>query len=270
MRVRFRSTILVLAILPVALAAPTAHAGPLSKPESAEARSHLALGNKLYGVRSFDKAVEEYKAGALVEAAPVFDYNLGQCYRMLGKYDEAIWHYERFLTRGNPEGQILNAVKDFLAQMRSELDKKAMTQKPIEPGPAPGSEAPPAHALEAAPVQSIDRQLAPRRTEAWYEDRWGWALTGTGALGLAVGGGLLIDGASLSDDANAAASQQEYDKLHDKAKTRSIIGAVVGIGGAGLLLAGVIKLAVYPKETSRVARWNIAVSDRGLMAFGEF
>jgi len=273
MRDLWGASIVVQASLIVAVTATTAHAGPLSKPEAAEARNHLALGNKLYGVRSFDKAVEEYKTGALVESAPVFDYNLGQCYRMLGRYDEAIWHYERFLSRGNPQGEILDAVKGFLVQMRSELDKKAMTQKPVEPGPVQGSEAAPdaVHAPSSeAPVQSLDRQLAARRPEEWYDDRWGWALAGTGVLGLAVGGGLLIDGASLSHDANAAASQQEYDKLHDKANTRSINGAVVGIGGAVLLLTGVIKLAVHPKETSRVARWNIAVSDHGLMALGEF
>lgn len=266
------------AFLIAAVAATNTHAGPLSKPEAGEARSHLALGNKLYGVRSFDKAVEEYKAGALVEPAPVFDYNLGQCYRMLGRYDEAIWHYERFLSRGNPQGEILDAVKGFLTQMRSELEKKAMTQKPVEPGPVQGLEAAPGQTLDAvhspsrnaAPALAIDRQLAARRTEEWYDDRWGWALAGSGVIGLAVGGGLLISGSNLSHDANAAGSQREYDRLHDKANTRSVIGAVVGIGGAGLLLTGVIKLAVNPKETSSVARWNVAASDDRLIVFGAF
>src|SRR5262249_22520143 len=87
-----------------------------------------------------DQAVEEYKAGALVEAAPIFDYNLGQCYRQLGKYQEAIWHYERFLATGNPQGEVFDAVNGFIAQMKSELDKQAMTQKPTEPAPvAPSS-----------------------------------------------------------------------------------------------------------------------------------
>jgi hypothetical protein len=99
-------------------------------------------GNRLYGIRSFDQAIEEYKAGVLVEAAPVFDYNLGQCFRQLGKYQEAIWHdelwhYERFITRGDPQGEVLDVVNGFLAQMKSELDKKAMPQKPTGPGPGP-------------------------------------------------------------------------------------------------------------------------------------
>lgn len=51
-------------------------------------------------MREFDGAVKEYKAGALIESAAIFDYNLGQCYRQLGKYADAIWHYERCLRSG--------------------------------------------------------------------------------------------------------------------------------------------------------------------------
>ena len=135
------------------VSAHRAHADRFKQPASAEARNHLARGNKLYGIRSFEEAVKEYKAGALVEAAPVFDYNLGQCYRQLGKYQEAIWHYKRFITRGDPQGEVLDAVNGFLAQMKSELDKQAMPQKPIEPGPGlPHAAQPPPENSVAAPA----------------------------------------------------------------------------------------------------------------------
>jgi hypothetical protein len=49
------------------------------------AREHLIRGNRLYNTRAFDAAIEAYKAGALAEPAPVFDYNLGQTYRQLGR-----------------------------------------------------------------------------------------------------------------------------------------------------------------------------------------
>ena len=80
---------LLVAMLVAALPA-TAHGDPLAKPASAIACEHLTAGNRLYRLREFEKAVEAYKAGAISEDAPVFHYNLAQCYRELGRYEEAL------------------------------------------------------------------------------------------------------------------------------------------------------------------------------------
>src|ERR1041384_1339104 len=98
------------------LAGNVASAGkPLARPTKHEAREHLDRGNKLYNLRSFDEAIVEFKAGAIIEPVPVFDYNLGQAYRQLGKYQDALWHYDRFLNYGHPTGQLLDAVPGFMA-----------------------------------------------------------------------------------------------------------------------------------------------------------
>jgi tetratricopeptide (TPR) repeat protein len=112
--------------------ATTAHADPLAKPTNVVARDYLTTGNRFYRLREFEKAIEEYKAGAVREDSPIFYYNLGQCYRQLGRYEDAIWHYERFLERGKPTGEVEASVRDFIVQMRGELEKKAMKQPPIE------------------------------------------------------------------------------------------------------------------------------------------
>src|SRR5262245_21764856 len=109
---------------------------PLAKPADAKAADHLAQGNRHYRVREFDKAIEEFKAGALIEDAPVFLYNLGQSYRQLGRYEDAIWHYERFVSRTKPTGKLKEAIDGFLAEMRAELAKS--------PAPPPAEGAPPA------------------------------------------------------------------------------------------------------------------------------
>jgi tetratricopeptide (TPR) repeat protein len=252
----------IVVTLGVVFAAATVHADPLARPASASARNHLALGNKLYGIRSFDQAIEEYKAGALVESAPVFDYNLAQCFRQLGKYQEAIWHYQRFLTRGDPKGELLDAVNDFLTQMKSELDRKAMNQPPNEPGSEP---------TKPVSLRVRDDNSIIQRREPWYRDRFGLGLAGVGVIGLALGGGLLIDGASVNREANANLNQQASDKLHDKANTRNLLGTVIGIGGAGLLVTGIIKLALHHEVPSRGARWGLAVSSHWeLVGYGTF
>src|ERR1041385_5826762 len=149
-------------------AAEEVQADPLARPGSPEARGHLIRGNRLYGVRSFEEAAAEYKAGAVIEPAPVFDYNLGQCFRQLGKYQDAIWHYERFLSRGNPQGELLDAVKGFIAQMKAELDRKAMTQPPTDPEPSTRG--------EPIAARAHTEQIATEHAQPWYADRIGWGL----------------------------------------------------------------------------------------------
>jgi tetratricopeptide (TPR) repeat protein len=268
MRFVTRTWIAVAVALCVVLGAPWAHADPLSKPDAPEARSHLALGNRLYGVRSFEEAAAQYKAGAIIEPAPVFDYNLGQCFRQLGKYQEAIWHYDRFLSRGRPQGELLDAVTGFIAQMKSEIDKKAMTQKPVEPGPT--SAGMPSRGPERPAVVPHAQAPAREHSEPWYQDGLGWGLTGVGVVGVAVGGSLLINAASLNRDANANPNEQGKNRLHDQANTRNLLGSVFGVGGAGLLVVGIIKLAIHADTPSQPAGWDIVATTNGVMAVGRF
>ncbi len=93
-----------------ALGGGAAHGDPLAKPKTRDARQHLERGNKLYTLRDFDKAIEEYRAGLLVEDAPVFQYNLAQAYRLSGNYQQALWFYERFEKRAHPTGELKQAI----------------------------------------------------------------------------------------------------------------------------------------------------------------
>jgi tetratricopeptide (TPR) repeat protein len=248
---------LFLAFVPVQALA----GNPLARPVSSKAREHLDLGNKLYGVRSFDEAAAEYKAGELIEPAPVFDYNLGQCFRQLGKYQEAIWHYERFLTRGDPHGEILDAVNSFITQMKGELSKRAMTQPPTEPAPS----VPPASSASsqgAPPPQASRHDIEP-----WYSDRLGWTLAGIGLLGVGIGGALIVTAKNLNDEANSSKSQREYERIQDRASTRNVAGIIVGAGGTALLATGIFRLAFHsPERTSLV----LAPSRNGLIVQGNF
>jgi tetratricopeptide (TPR) repeat protein len=255
----------------------TASADPLARPASADARQHLDLGNKLYAVRSFDEAAAEYKAGALIEAAPVFDYNLGQCFRQLGKSQEALWHYERFLTRGNPQGELLDAVNGFIAQLKAGLAKPT-AEPPAAPGsrpaPAPATSIPSAASSPAsAPASAPPAQIAPaadRPAEPWYRDGLGWGLTGAGVAGIAAGGLLLLDARGLDDDADANLDQRNSKQQHDKASSRRLAGEIAGAGGAGLLVAGVIKLVIHSDRSSRATVWTVAPAGRGLVVLGSF
>lgn len=259
-RILAYATMFVLALL---VSTTSAYADdPLAKPASAEARERLVAGNRLYRLREFDKAVEQYKAGALKEDSPVFHYNLGQCFRQLGEYEDAIWHYERFLDRGRPTGEIKDAVDGFIKQMKDELAKKAMTQPPTDPAPdtRPTAQPPP------AAVTVIDR------AEPWYMDGVGWGLTGAGIIGVGGSIGLFISASGLDDDANAETQQQVRDELHERASNRRLIGAVIGIAGGAALVTGVIKLVIRPKDRERTIKTSLDVgfTGDGIVVMGTF
>jgi tetratricopeptide (TPR) repeat protein len=259
-------------ILLLSMLASTVRASDSIKemPTDPRALEHYTQGNRLYRLRKFDEAIAEYQAGAMIEPAMVFDYNLGQCYRQLGKYVEAIWHYERFLKHGHPNRERQVLVTGFLSQMRAELERKAMTQPPTDIQPDPS---PPATRPEPAPVLQASQTLsATGRTERWYSDGVGWGLVGTGLISGGIAGALFLNSSSLRDDANASLNENRRIELRDTAATRERIGIAIGVGGAVLIVGGLIKLAVHPSEQSRASAssWEFRASPRGLVVFGRF
>jgi tetratricopeptide (TPR) repeat protein len=238
-----------------------AHADPaLDKPKDPKALEHLVEGNRQYKVQNFEQALAEYKAGALVEAAPLFDYNLGQCYRMLGRYKEAIWQYERFLRYGHPTDQeLVDHVNDWLKQMHAELDRKAMTLTPTDPAPVP------------TPVPKTIVLVEP--SESWYEDKLGWGLVGAGAIAAGVSAYLLHDASSLNDQANHDPDQMRRHDLQSRAGSRNTAGIIIGVGALGVVATGVVKLAITkerkPPRTVTTS-WVVGVRLDGFVVGGQF
>lgn len=256
----------------VALALPCAKAladDEIAKPSTATARDKLTAGTRLYRVREFEKAIEEYKAGALTEDAPVFYYNLGQCYRQLGKYEDAIWHYQRFLDRApTAPRKYRDAAEGFIKEMKAELEKRAMTSQPTEPAPDGKSTPPPSPPAAHEDKPSV---VASAATEPWYADAFGWGLTGTGVVATSVSGYLLLNASDLEDDANHEPSQETQRALRDKASQRRLAGTIVGVVGVGALVTGIIKLAIAPKrESTTTAALDVGVSSNGVFVMGRF
>ena len=241
----------------------------LARPTSAEARGHLDLGNKFYNLGEFEKAIVEYKAGALIEHAPVFDYNLGQAYRQLTRYREALWHYQRFLSRGQPTGELLGAVTAFMTEMHVHLENRALTMPPTGPEPSPSS-MPPTN-RQAPVITSIEKVSVqdPSTSRAWYKDRVAIGLAGAGILGIGIASGLLVSASNLRDEANMTPNQEGFRQLSSKADARSLAGTIIGVGGGGLLLAGILKLALHSDASTTVSAWR-GTSGSGLVISGSF
>ena len=234
--------------------ATTARGDALAKPTNPIAYEYLTAGNRLYRLREFEKAIEEYKAGAVREDAPVFYYNLGQCYRQLGRYDDAIWHYQRFLDRGRPTGEVEAAVKSFISQMRGELEKKAMKQPPVEPAPSSTAGSPsPGPAAPAAPPAEERHGMPSRRKLAL-------AIGAAGGAVVVLGVGIGLRAQSFKDDAAeicpmaSCARADEANELLDRGKTNARYANVAfGVGGVAILGAAVLWITGSPAERKNAA-----------------
>ena len=261
-----------IALLLCALASTARADDPaLAQPKEPNARLHFTRGNRLYRARKLEDAITAYQAGAVLEPAPVFDYNLGQCYRKLGRYTDAIRHYERFLERGRPAGELRDLVTGFLRQMREEQDR----QQPL-PQPPPQVASQPRSPVGRAGAAALP--TAARSTsievlgERWYADRLGWGLVGGGVATAGVAVYLRMRASDLHDTAGSVLDEDRRLELRGAAHARGVSSAVLGVGGGVLLVAGTIRLAGHAKSSSRpnAASWHIGITGRGAAVFGRF
>jgi hypothetical protein len=274
LRSNIRMRLVPLVIVMLALANPRAAVGDdeIAKPAKAEAKAQLTAGAGLYRAREFEKAIEKFKAGVVVEDAPIFHFNLGQAYRQLGRYEESIWHFERFLRRANPlPTKYKDAVESLVRDMKAEMERKAMTRPPVEPADGETKDvvvkpSTPSTVAAAPAVPLAD-------TPPWYADGLGWGLAGTGVAATGVSLFLLVRASSLDDDANAEPTQTRQDELRDQAGSRRLAGTIIGVVGAGALVTGVIKLALTSDRSSangESSAVSFGFTSNGVAVLGRF
>src|SRR4249919_3586348 len=90
-------------------------------PGTRAARRHFERGQKLFALGRFDEALEEYQTAFDAKPLPGFLYNIGQCYRNLGDYDQAIFSFKKYLDL-EPDATNKDAVEELIEQLE---DKKA-------------------------------------------------------------------------------------------------------------------------------------------------
>jgi len=246
----------------------SAQENPLKrKPSSPAARAHLEQGNRLYRILEYDKAIEEYKAGAAIEGHEIFYYNLAQAYRMTLRYAEAIPLYEQWLARAQPSGALRAAVEKHIESMRAELQKQASRRLPL--GPAPDEPQADDKSMPTTETGRVDEDdgHGDLLADPWYADATGWIVAGTGTVSLGVGLGFLVSASNLQSDADAEDRQLVRQELRDRAEDRTIAGAIVGSVGIALLSAGIIKLAITDQQRHWSSVQSHLLLDRNLVGF---
>jgi len=113
-----RLFLLLVMCVAVAVPARTANA---DDPATRAARRHFERGEKLFALGKFDDALEEYQTAFDAKPLPGFLYNIGQCYRNLGDYDQAIFSFKKYLKL-EPEASNKEAVERLIEELE---EKKA-------------------------------------------------------------------------------------------------------------------------------------------------
>jgi hypothetical protein len=84
---------------PAAAAAPAAGADkPLDKKQLADAKKHYGDGVAKYNSTDFDGALQDFQAADNIKATPQTARYIGLCLDNLGRFEEAVLAYNRFLT----------------------------------------------------------------------------------------------------------------------------------------------------------------------------
>lgn len=145
------------------LLARVAHA---EDPATRAAKRHFDRGQKLFTLGKFDEALDEYQKAYDASPLPDFLYNIGQCHRNLGDYEQAIFSFKRFLQL-DPEAPNREKVEIIIDELEDKLEREGAKKKRIDEPPPP-----PPHA-EGSPI---------------YKKWWFW--TGIAVIGAAGGVGI--------------------------------------------------------------------------------
>lgn len=96
---------------------------------------------RLYNVRDYEAALQKYKEAYLLSAAPELLFNMGQCYRLLGKDNDARETYKIFLRELPDSPQ-----REQVERLIRDLDAKISAASTPASVPASGPEETPTEA----------------------------------------------------------------------------------------------------------------------------
>jgi len=252
-----------------------------------KAKALFAEGNEHYNLGEFEPALERYKLAYRVKPLAAFQFNIAQCHRKLGQYQDAIAMYQAYLV-GTPNAQNKATIESLIAEAKKAIaDQQALEQqrqrdrlateqkKAVEARKAKEAQA--AAEAETAKAEQA-RVAADRELEAKFNRHPArtWMLITTG-LGLATGGAGAYFATKARED------QRRYDAagcdptsdldlaevnqcLADKKKgerdaflTNVLIGS-----GAAVVITSMIIFAIDPGNVERPNRVGAAVTHNSI------
>lgn len=204
--------LLVIALLALPL---TALAGPKEK---AKAQKHMEKAQEAHQAGNYEGALGELQAAYAADPQPDLLYAIGQVYVKLGKCEDAIASYDKFLAT-NPPADAAGLANEAITACKAQL---APPPPPPEPTPPP------------APAPPPEPESRP-----FYADKIGTALVGGGVVSSVVGIVLYASARSTLSDAEEAPTYSVQQDLVDDAHFKRNLGLVFGAVGVAAIGVGV-------------------------------
>ncbi len=170
----------------------------------AAAKSHFERGSVLFDLQRYDEAAAEYEAAYEAKPDPALLYNLGQSYRLAGKYERALRAYQNFLRhmpQSPQRADVEKRIEELRAQEQTAQEKAAQEKAAQEK----------AAQEKAEQVRAAQRQAEQERAVA-----------------------------AVAPASAASAAPSPKDSVGDRRRARTLkwAGLGVGLGGAVLVVSG--------------------------------
>lgn len=203
----------------------SAWAKPTKKLSGAEEKQFSKLvetAKANYKVQEYEAALTSYKEAYVISQEPILLFNIGQCYRQLGLYDEAEKSLQRFLN-DDPKTTLRPSVEELLREITAAKEaaaKEAAAKEAVKPPPVGEPE-----------PSKVGRVLY-----------FGAAGAGAASLGLGIFGALRIRAGNEAQQGDLFLANEEAADLFQRGQRLGLVadialGVAVVSGAAGLVLS---------------------------------
>ncbi len=181
-----RNSLALLCLLLVA-PAPVWAAASAPRTAAAQARASFYRGQKAYNLGRFADALEAYTEAYRLDPRPAMLFNLGQCHRLLGNSERALFFYNRYLSQFPGVAPNDATVRGLIAEMEHATARQRLSAgdaPQAAPTPSIPDLAPTASGLAEnnSPLQAVD-SAPPQGSQPLYKKWWLWAAVGAVAAG---------------------------------------------------------------------------------------
>lgn len=250
-----------------------------------EAQKYFKQGKRFVAQSRFEEALQAFQKSYKLYSHPHVLFNMAKCAVWMGEHDQAIFYYQQFLEKNKNITLRRKAQAELEALLKQHENEpqvpaggheqttgNSSISIPKEPEytPPSTSEIPAKPQRPPSIYQPTDLENASQgkkqsdllitqhepSPKPWYADKWGWTLTGVGAVLLIAGSITYIVGRSIYSDVSDLPSESDYYDRQNKGDKLRIASYLLLGGGGAAIVVGTIKFyfshSIAPSQNSSI------------------